>query len=119
MIIISSHALHDGVYPITGYQFERSADGGTTWNIIVPNTASTVTWYSNYHLLASTAYSYRVSAINSVGTSSPSNTASATTNPATVSDPPTGLATPFVSSSQIIVSWNSVDIDGRSIINKY
>src|SRR2546426_12533726 len=65
--------------PITGYKVERSTDGGTTWNIIVPNTASTGTWYSNYNLLASTAYSYRISAINSAGTGSPSNTASATT----------------------------------------
>src|SRR3989454_1161311 len=119
MIIISSHALHDGVYPVTGYQIERSADGGTTWNIIVPNTASTGTWYSNYHLLASTAYSYRVSAINSVGTSSPSNTASATTNPATVSDPPTGLATPYVSSSQISISWAGPLNDGGSPITGY
>src|SRR2546428_574940 len=91
-ISISWHAPLNGVYPVTGYQIERSADGGTTWNIIVPNTASTGTWYSNYHLLASTAYSYRATAINSVGTGSPSSTASSTATAATVIYQPSRLA---------------------------
>src|SRR2546427_1892997 len=118
-ISTSWHAPLNGVYPVTGYQIERSTGGGTTWNIIVANTGSTGTWYSNYHLLGSTAYSYRVSAINSIGTSSPSNTASATTSPATVPNPPTGLATPFVSSSQISISWAAPFSDGGSPITGY
>src|SRR3989442_464577 len=118
-ISISWHAPLNGVYPVTGYQIERSTDGGTTWNIIVANTGSTGTWYSNYHLLGSTAYSYRVSAINSIGTSSPSNTASATTSPATAPKPPTGLSTPFVSSSQISISWAAPFNDGGAPITGY
>src|SRR3989454_11124105 len=46
-ISISWHAPLNGVYPVTGYQIERSADGGTTWNIIVPNTGWPGTWYSD------------------------------------------------------------------------
>lgn len=64
---------------ISGYKIERSTDGGSTWSVIDTNTGSTSTSYSDTGLSASTTYTYRVSAINSVGTSSPSNTASATT----------------------------------------
>src|SRR3989442_954960 len=87
-ISISWHApLNDGGSPITGYKIERSTDNGTTWNIVVANTASTTAWYSNYHLLASTTYTYRVSAINAIGTSSPSSIIFGTTSkPFPVSD---------------------------------
>src|SRR2546422_227840 len=119
-ISISWHAPpSDGGAPITGYQIESSTDGGTTWSIIVPNTGNTGTWYSNYNLLASTPYTYRVSAINSAGTGSPSSTASATTSPATVPTQPTGLATPYVSSSQISISWFAPSDDDTSPINGY
>ncbi len=71
---------NNGGSPITGYKVERSTNGGTTWSTVQPNTGSTATTYSDIGLAASTAYTYRVSAINAVGTSSPSNTASATTS---------------------------------------
>jgi len=70
---------NNGGSAITGYKIERSTDAGTTWSTIVANTASTSTAFSDMGLAANTSYAYRVSAINSVGTSSPSNTASATT----------------------------------------
>jgi fibronectin type 3 domain-containing protein len=91
-----------GGSPITGYKIERSTDGGATWSI--SNTASTP--YSDTGLLSSTTYTYRVSAINSIGTSSPSNTASATT----LSPPPpapTGLVATAASTAQINLSWGS------------
>src|SRR3989441_6663569 len=78
---------------------ERSANGGTTWSIIVSNSGSTATTYSDIGLMHGTSYTYRVSAINSVGTGSPSSTASATTL-AVAPSPPTGLAATAVSSSQ-------------------
>ena len=71
---------NNGGSAITGYEIERSTDGGTTWSVLVSNTGSTGTTYSDTGLAANTAYTYRVSAINSVGTSTPSNIVSATTN---------------------------------------
>ncbi|HEX5456881.1 MAG TPA: fibronectin type III domain-containing protein [Candidatus Nitrosotalea sp.] len=70
---------NNGGSAIIGYKIERSTDGGTTWNTIVANIGSTVTTYSDSSVLTNTTYSYRVSAINSIGTSQPSNVASATT----------------------------------------
>ncbi|TLX82813.1 MAG: fibronectin type III domain-containing protein [Thaumarchaeota archaeon] len=49
----------------------------TTWSIIVSNTGSTATTYSNPGLSPNTTYYYRVFAINDVGTSLRSNTTSA------------------------------------------
>ena len=78
-INLSWTAAYNGGSAITGYKIERSVDNGITWSTITSSTGSTSTTYSDTGLLPSTTYTYRVSAINSVGTSSPSNTASATT----------------------------------------
>src|SRR5205807_4556542 len=71
--------LNNGGSAITGYEIERSTDGGTTWSTVQPNTGSTSTTYSETGLAASTSYTYQVSSINSVGTSSPSAISSAST----------------------------------------
>src|SRR3989454_401919 len=106
-------SLHDAL-PISGYMIERSTNGGTTWSIMVSNSGSTTTTYSDTGLAAGTTYTYRVSAINSVGTGSPSNSASATTL-AVAPSPPTGLAATAVSSSQISLSWAAPNNGGSAI----
>lgn len=72
--------VNNGSSQVTGYEVQRSTNGGTTWSILTLNTGSTVTTYSDYGLTPSTTYTYQVSAINSQGTGSASNTASATTD---------------------------------------
>lgn len=70
---------NNGGVAITGYEIERSVDNDTTWSTLQSNTGSTDTTYSDTGLSPNTTYTYRVSAINSVGASNPSNTASTTT----------------------------------------
>lgn len=69
----------DGGSPVTGYKINRSSDGGSTWTTVVKNTGSTATSYTDSGLTPDTKYMYHVFAINSIGTSARSNTASATT----------------------------------------
>lgn len=69
---------NDGGSSIIGYKIERSLNG-STWQTVTNDTASTETTYTDTGLTSNTLYYYRVSAINSVGTGSPSGTASATT----------------------------------------
>jgi len=69
---------YDGGSPILGYKIERSTDAGATWSTTVADTGSTQTTYSDSTINANMTYTYRVSAINSVGLSIPSSTAVAT-----------------------------------------
>ena len=121
-INLSWTAGNNGGSTITGYKIERSTDGGSTWSTISANTGSTTTTYSNTGLASSTSYTYRVSEINTIGTSSPSSTATATTSSgtvATIPQAPTGLAASVVSSSQINLSWTAPANNGGSAITGY
>ena len=69
---------------ITGYKIESSSDAGSNWTNLVADTGNTNTAYQHAGLSPGDTRHYRVSAINSVGASAPSNTANATT--ATVTD---------------------------------
>src|SRR2546422_167020 len=113
--------VNSGGSAITGYKIESSTDGGTTWNVIIANTGSAlyINHYTNYFLSASTTYTYRVSAINAIGTSLPSSTASVTTGPATVPDPPRYLTPTVVSPSQINLSWWKPVNSGGTAITGY
>ena len=91
--------VDNGGRVITGYKIEISSDNGSTWTDRVANTNSTTTSYAHTGLAAGTTRHYRVSAINAVGTSSPSDVANATTDaiaptvvPSSWGLKPTGLA---------------------------
>ena len=68
---------------ITGYKIEISSDGGNVWTDRVATTGDANTTYAHTGLAASTTRHYRVSAINTIGTSTASNTADATTGTGT------------------------------------
>src|SRR5207249_4814429 len=105
---------------LTGYKIQRSTDGGSSWSTIVSNTGSTATAYSNTGLAPNTTYTYRVFAVTPLVTSSPSNTASATTASNIPSPPPpTGLTATAASSSQISLSWTAPTNNGGSAITGY
>ena len=64
---------------ITGYKIEVSSNGGSSWTDQVANTSSTTTTYAHSGLGGGTTRHYRVSAINTNGAGTASNTDSATT----------------------------------------
>ena len=86
----------------TGFNVYRSTDG-VNYSLLV-SLGANATSYSNTGLTPATAYSYRVRAVNAIGESADSNTASGTTLdvvPAT----PSALAASVVSANRIDLTW--------------
>ena len=111
----------DGGSAITGYKIEVSTNG-SNWADLVGDTDSTSTSYSHTGLTAGTTRHYRVSAINSVGTSEPSSTDSATTDSppaATAPDAPTGLTATADGQTEIDLSWTAPSDDGGADVTGY
>ena len=75
----------DGGSRITGYRIEVSTNR-SSWSDLVSNTGSSATSYTHTGLTAGSTRHYRVSAINSAGTGSPSNVAEASTDIASAPD---------------------------------
>ena len=75
----------NGGTAIIGYRIEVS-NHGTRWSDLVGDTGNTDTTYSHTGLSASVIRYYRVSAINGIGASDPSDRADATTGGTRVSD---------------------------------
>ena len=67
----------DGNSVITGYKIETKKNSGS-YSVLVSNTKSTTTSYTHTSLTPDSTYTYRISAINSIGTSNPSTDASVT-----------------------------------------
>ena len=103
---------------ITGYKIEVSPDGTSGWTDQVADTNSTATTYAHTGLTAGTTRHYRVSAINTQGTGTPSNVDSATTG-ATVPGAPTGLTATASGTTAIDLSWSAPASTGGSAITGY
>lgn len=104
---------------ITGYQIQRSSNGGSNWSTIVSSTGNAATTYSDTGLQPGTTYTYRVAAITVILTSSWSNTASATTlSPVTPPGAPTGLGA-VSGTAQISLTWQAPSNNGGSAITGY
>ena len=108
----------DGGNMIAGYQIQFSADQGLSWSVLVVNTGSTETTYSDVDLAPGTTRYYRVLAINSVGLGTPSNVASATTD-AVLPDAPQNLAAVANGTSRIDLAWSAPTFDGGSPVIGY
>ena len=89
----------------TGFKLEWSDNGSTSWTQVGIFAANAVTGEDGTILCGTTRY-YRVSSVNGNGTSSPSNTISATTTACPPAGPtaPSGLGA-VLSGSNINLSW--------------
>ena len=92
-------APNDGGSAITGYTFEYSMDGGNTWSDPMPT--DSMTSHSHTGLMAGTAYTYRVTAMNEVGDSM----ASATSMVTTAAPPMLGAITNLALSNSLELTW--------------
>jgi titin len=62
----------DGNSKITGYKIEVKKDGSGSYSVLTSNTNTSATSYVDSNVQMGSTYTYRVYAINSVGTGSPS-----------------------------------------------
>jgi len=110
----------DGGEPITGYKIEYKVDAGD-WQVLTANTKSTATTYTHSSIPSGKEFRYKVSAVNSVGTSLP-NTQSITVDqsaPVSKLGRPQGLTVTSPSASQVNLAWLAPDDDGGNPIIGY
>jgi len=115
----------DGGSSIIGYKIDVKVGSGQ-YITLVQNTNSILRAYSHTDRTPDITYTYRVFAINSVGTSGPSNEAFTTPRSTSVEpevdtapSPPFGLIASVVASNQINLSWNPPNEDGGQPIIGY
>ncbi len=85
----------------TGYKFERSDDGGNTWAQLGSNLAANATSATDATVAQTTAYTYRVIAINAAGDSAPSASLAVTTLPTA----PSNLLQTGSDSTSVTLAW--------------
>ena len=106
--------LDTGGELITGYQIERQIGTGA-FEIIISDTETTSTLFSDIELTAGTSYTYRVAAITATGLGAASGTAGATTfDLPTI---PTNL-TAVGADAEVTLTWTAPS-DGGSPITDY
>jgi len=87
-----SPPVEDGNTPITGYKIEVKSDNNS-YTLLVADTENTSKTYPHTNLTTNTKYTYKVSAINKIGTSEPSNEFSSTAKSTNVQISPLGKFT--------------------------
>jgi titin len=98
---------------ITGYKIEVKVGSGSFSNLVA-NTASTATAYSHTGLTAGQAYTYRVSAINAIGTGAASGEASPGVSSTNPPGTPGGLTATAASPTQVNLSWTAPSSGGAA-----
>ena len=107
----------DGGKPITGYLVEWSPDGTTNWNRLVASHSGTT--YSDTGLTSGTTRHYRVSAINQLGTSTASHTASATTSTVDTAGPSFSRADVPATGTSLTVQFNeAINLQNNALPDK-
>lgn len=102
---------------VNGYKIEISSHCSGSFGVLVANTTTTSTTYSNTDLVEGICYAYKVSAINPVDIGNTSNTAYATTW--TAPNRPTSLTADAISSSKINLSWIAPTNTGGTPVTGY
>ncbi len=112
---------YNGDSAITGYKIEYKIGSGS-YTVLVANTGSTSTTYSHVGLTTGQTYSYRISAINTIGTSAASTESSATptsSSSGTLPGFPTNLSAIPVSPTQVNLFWSAPSNNGGYPITGY
>ena len=109
--------INSTVSQINGYKIEIRPFCSGSFGVLVANTTTTSTSYSNTGLAEGICYEYKVSAINPAGTGNASNIASATTW--IVPSTPTSLTATAVSQSRINLSWIAPSNTGGTPLTGY
>ena len=106
----------NGGAAISDYLIERSGNASTGW-VPVPDPVSTATSHTLTGLVNGTLVHFRVRAVNGVGTSVPSNLASAT--PRTVPTAPRTLTATPIAAGQVRLSWLAPTSNGGAPVTDY